>query len=55
MSKDVRIQMDIDRFLDGFLSTSEDRHTTTTSTRADFNSQWYSYEDEYSYNFCGLE
>ena len=55
MSESAKIKQDIDRFLDGFLSSSEDRHTTTTSSRAEFNSQWYSYEDEYSYNFCGLE
>ena len=53
MSKEAIIRQDIDRFLDGFLSEHEE--VRTNSSRDDFKSQWYSYEDEYSYNFCGLD
>lgn len=55
MSKKQYIQNDIDNFLDCFLSTSESRRTSKPSRKEDFSSQWYDYEEEYSYNFCGLE
>lgn len=55
MSKKQYIQNDIDNFLDRFLSTSESRRTSKPSRKEDFSSQWYDYEEEYSYNFCGLE
>ena len=50
MSKQARIQRDIDRFLDGFLSS--DREEVRTNTRReDFSSQWYEYEEEALSNF----
>ena len=55
MSKKQYIQNDIDNFLDCFLSTSENRRTSKQSKKEDFSSQWYDYEEEYFYNFCGLE
>ena len=27
--------------------------TSNTSTRCEFAKQWYDYEEEYAYNFCG--
>lgn len=50
MSK-AQIQADIDRFLDGFLSNSENRRKTATSRRSEFSIQWYALEEEYAYNF----
>jgi hypothetical protein len=29
--------------------------TSSTSSRYEFTKQWYDYEEEYAYNFCGLE
>lgn len=29
--------------------------TSSTSSRCEFARQWYDYEEEYAYNFCGLE
>ena len=29
--------------------------TSSTSPRDEFAIQWYDYEEEYAYNFCGLE
>ena len=29
--------------------------TSSTSTKDEFTHQWYAYQDEYAYNFCGLE
>lgn len=55
MSKNQKIQQSNDRFLDRFLSTSESRRTSKPSRKEDFSSQWYDYEEEYAYNFCGLE
>ena len=44
------IQKDIDNFLDSFL----DRETPDYSTdRRSFRKDWYAYQDEYAYNFCG--
>ena len=44
------IQKDIDSFLDSFL----DRETPDYSTdRRSFRKDWYAYQDEYAYNFCG--
>lgn len=50
MSKQARIQRDIDRFLDGFLSDSREEVRTNTR-REDFSSQWYEYEEEALSNF----
>lgn len=50
MSKDVRIQIDIDRFLDGFLSDSREEAPTNTR-RDEFSRQWYEYEEEALTNF----
>lgn len=50
MSKQARIQRDIDRFLDGFLSDSREEVRTNTR-REDFSSQWYEYEEEALFNF----
>lgn len=44
------IQKDVDNFLDKFLSREEDNYTTE---RRSFRRDWYAYEDEYAYNFCG--
>lgn len=44
------IQKDIDSFLDSFLDRDENDYTTD---RRDFRQQWYAYQDEYAYNFCG--
>lgn len=44
------IQKDIDSFLDSFL----ERETPDYSTdRRSFRHDWYAYQDEYAYNFCG--
>ena len=44
------IQKDIDSSLDSFL----DRETLDYSTdRRSFRKDWYAYQDEYAYNFCG--
>lgn len=54
INNNIKIQADIDNFLDKFLSSSESRKTSRPSRRENFSSQWYDYEEEYSYNFCGL-
>lgn len=53
MSKNQKIQSDINNFLDGFLSTSDSRRMSRPTRKDDFSSQWYEYEEEYLYNFCG--
>lgn len=50
MSKQAYIQMDIDRFLDGFLS-SDHNTETSNSRRDDFSRQWNEYEEENLSNF----
>lgn len=51
MSKSAYIQRDIDRFLDGFLSSDRNPETVPMSRREDFSSQWYEYEEESLSNF----
>ena len=50
MSKSAYIQRDIDRFLDGFLSSDRNKETYT-SRREDFSRQWNEYEEENLSNF----
>lgn len=50
MSKQARIQREIDRFLDGFLSDTREE-VRTSSRREDFSSQWKEYEEENLCNF----
>lgn len=47
----MQAQADIERFLDSFLSNSENRRNKVSSRRSNFLSQWYALEEEYSYNF----
>ena len=52
MSKSARIQRDIDRFLDGFLSSDRNTETVHTASRRDeFSRQWKEYEEENLSNF----
>lgn len=44
------IQKDVDNFLDNFLDRESSDYVTD---RRDFRQQWYAYQDEYAYNFCG--
>ena len=44
------IQKDIDSFLDSFLDRESSNYETD---RRSFRKDWYAYQDEYAYNFCG--
>lgn len=46
------IQQSNENFLDKFLVREE---TVKHTRREEFTSQWYEYEEEYSFNFFGLE
>lgn len=46
------IQQSNEKFLDKFLVREE---TVKHTRREEFSSQWYAYEEEYAYNFFGLE
>lgn len=48
LEKTVR---DTDKFLDKFFEYSEVRRNGGHSKRDNFISEWYEYEEEYSYNF----
>lgn len=51
MNENYKIQADINKFLDDFLSKSESRRTSSETRREEFSSQWYTLEEEYAYNF----
>lgn len=48
------IQQSNEEFLDKFL-VREETKTVRHTRREEFTSQWYEYEEEYSFNFFGLE